>query len=819
MAIDITTSDYIPEHKYIRFYDTETDYQNDVNNRKIEECAYSVVNQGNLVERLDYQPSHRTTNNDNLVRFEYRDKDDIRLWAGLKIIWGYFGWEQTEEYFNVGQRNIVGGRFYHLRPMVTVLTVPDLYIYNHLNGFLRNLEGIDHYEDLDFSTIYSASDLVKNISTCNIPKNYGNMSNLFEIPDSEYLFNVKAGANFGFKTLEATYLCTGMPIKIGEPTLNYPTIHISNKYDICSKQQCKYFWDYSHYIGSINENLNLISTIQGWKYETIKSFTNNVKEDAWFYFDGNYISKDIAYTLDNDVFKKLFGTEEKTEIKASTLFNFSNTFSNQIKIDFACSMYYFDENATVSFDKFYADDGVKPDDFQLIIKELYVNNSILAHYNTTTNVYDALKNINFLSLIIYDGRCKLIDCYIGEDTATGNHSGIDIFQSDNIEPDIKYLESFDEYQYEITRCKANHPIRIYPKNILSAKIRSLRFTNTNKTNGCFEVLHSLDKIKQLKGVNLSIAKDYEGTFNAYLSEVESDYYRFCFDDCVGLNFESIKCKTSDNIRLYLKSNNIPTDFSMRFDLGNYYKDQFDYICCFNLMDIDAIFEDENDTGDNFINTRYIYRDKKESTGGSRFDFSSKDAWYSNTIKFKTNQKTITKKFFTKDLTIDDSNLSNLNIEVNTKMEPDFGPIPHKGYNVLTLNLVNIPKDNNYIVKVGDFMKKVRVTNLYPHTLDFNKDNNASNYIIDAEFTLTEDNVCNLKLPYGQINLNYDFKDYSKYDLITIKNTCLAGIGDKEYKSLMKKSILTLYRNLYDTFSSSEKTKLVECWGTINIKEV
>ena len=98
--MNINVNNFTPKHKYIRFYETSAAYQEDVDNHVIEECAYSLVNKGNLVERREYQPSHRTTNNDNLKIMHYLSEDIIEIWAGLKIIWGYFGWKETDYTLN-----------------------------------------------------------------------------------------------------------------------------------------------------------------------------------------------------------------------------------------------------------------------------------------------------------------------------------------------------------------------------------------------------------------------------------------------------------------------------------------------------------------------------------------------------------------------------------------------------------------------------------------------------------------------------------------------------------------------------------------------
>ena len=155
--MNININDYIPSHKYIRLYENEIDYDNDVNNHIIEECAYSLVNKNNTEIQQSYYPSTRTTNNDNTVKFNYFDKDKINIWAGLSIIWGYFGFQKTT--YELDGEQLTGGNFTFIKPMTVVKEIPDGYTLQHINDFLRYapVNSITEIQFFDTTNIKSAS--------------------------------------------------------------------------------------------------------------------------------------------------------------------------------------------------------------------------------------------------------------------------------------------------------------------------------------------------------------------------------------------------------------------------------------------------------------------------------------------------------------------------------------------------------------------------------------------------------------------------------------------------------------------------------------
>lgn len=163
--MNININDYIPTHKYIKLYEDEEDYNEDVNNHLIEECAYSLVNKNNNETEQEYTPSTRTTNGDNLVKFNYFDKDKINIWAGLSIIWGYFGFQKTT--YELDGEQLTGGNFTFIKPMTVVKEIPDGYTLQHINDFLRYApyNSIAEIQFFDTTNIKSASYVFYNIKT------------------------------------------------------------------------------------------------------------------------------------------------------------------------------------------------------------------------------------------------------------------------------------------------------------------------------------------------------------------------------------------------------------------------------------------------------------------------------------------------------------------------------------------------------------------------------------------------------------------------------------------------------------------------------
>lgn len=128
------------EHKYIRLYDTEAEYETDKDT--YEEVCYSIVKSIEATEDnySEYQYSTRTTNNDNEVKGKYWDMETPNIYAGLKIIWGYFGW--TETTIELLEETLQGGNFYDTGKVMSVVkSIPDGDTLQHIDYFLYYLTG------------------------------------------------------------------------------------------------------------------------------------------------------------------------------------------------------------------------------------------------------------------------------------------------------------------------------------------------------------------------------------------------------------------------------------------------------------------------------------------------------------------------------------------------------------------------------------------------------------------------------------------------------------------------------------------------------
>lgn len=211
--MNININDYIPTHKYIRLYESENDYNEDVNNQAIEECAYSLVNKNNSEVEQEYTPSTRTTNNDNLVKLNYFDKDKINIWAGLSIIWGYFGFKKVNYEYDGEQ--LIGGNFTFVKPMTIVKEIPDGYTLQHINDFLRysSSNSITEIQLFDTTNIKSASYVFYHITnSCKINsgiiKNWNNLKTIISnFTDRLNIYNnLNDGEVINFSSLKEGFI-------------------------------------------------------------------------------------------------------------------------------------------------------------------------------------------------------------------------------------------------------------------------------------------------------------------------------------------------------------------------------------------------------------------------------------------------------------------------------------------------------------------------------------------------------------------------------------------------------------------------------------
>ena len=160
MALNVA----LPElkHKWIKIYDTEEQRLNEEENWQdnYEECCVSV-DRNSLAgdnNKEEYQYSVRTTNNDNEKKGTYYNIEIPHYWAGLEIIWGYFGWEYIDYEYN-GQK-LKGGNLFKKIECTTVKTIPDGLKLQHINNFLGSQNKVTEIEYFDNTNIVSAENLI-----------------------------------------------------------------------------------------------------------------------------------------------------------------------------------------------------------------------------------------------------------------------------------------------------------------------------------------------------------------------------------------------------------------------------------------------------------------------------------------------------------------------------------------------------------------------------------------------------------------------------------------------------------------------------------
>lgn len=154
----------LPElkHKWIKIYDSEEQRVNEEENWQdnYEECCVSV-DKNSLAgdnNKEEYQYSVRTTNSDNEKKGIYYNIETSHYWAGLEIIWGYFGWEYVDYEYN-GQK-LKGGNLFKKIECTTVKTIPDGLKLQHINNFLGSQNKVKEIEYFDNTNIISAENLI-----------------------------------------------------------------------------------------------------------------------------------------------------------------------------------------------------------------------------------------------------------------------------------------------------------------------------------------------------------------------------------------------------------------------------------------------------------------------------------------------------------------------------------------------------------------------------------------------------------------------------------------------------------------------------------
>lgn len=142
------------EHKYIRRYNTDEDYQEALDNRELEEAVVSAIVSDREELPDTYQYSTRKTNDDDKVLARFNAEDDIQYFGGLEIIWGYWGWVWNEiEYEG---ETLQGGHFDPIKNTTTYPMIQDGYRLQHINNLVQSTPSVNEVGYFDASNIVSA---------------------------------------------------------------------------------------------------------------------------------------------------------------------------------------------------------------------------------------------------------------------------------------------------------------------------------------------------------------------------------------------------------------------------------------------------------------------------------------------------------------------------------------------------------------------------------------------------------------------------------------------------------------------------------------
>ena len=170
------------EHKYLSVFDNNEDYEEQTT--VIEECNWSAIRDPNQtdVDKKDYYPSVRPTNEDNKYVMNWYSSDELKKKFALEITWGYYGFEWVDYEYN--GEILKGGNLYIIKEITKVPTVADGYRLQHINNFLNTQSKVTEIEWFDTSNIVSA---VHAFSAVN--KLLLNISEWKKLEDATNMFN------------------------------------------------------------------------------------------------------------------------------------------------------------------------------------------------------------------------------------------------------------------------------------------------------------------------------------------------------------------------------------------------------------------------------------------------------------------------------------------------------------------------------------------------------------------------------------------------------------------------------------------------------
>lgn len=306
------------EHKYIRLYNTEAEYEADKDT--YEEVCYSIIKSIEATEDNynEYQYSTRTTNNDNQVKGKYWNMEVPNMYGGLEIIWGYFGWEWHD--FEWNGEILKGGDFYQVKPMTEVKSIPDGNRLQHINNFLKNIiQNVTTIHEFDTSNIKSAEYAFYNNDNNNFP-------------------NINIDFDFKLPLLEnAKFIAHKLNNIPWNNTLECPNLIIAN-YAFAGNKNIQ--------IKPINAGTK-VEQVEGMYQNAILSFLDIGKdkevktltlkdlfwdgiEESCYNYNGCFKYVDLTNTIIN-----LYFSHTEKNISINEIFNYIN--GDNVTINFDCS--------------------------------------------------------------------------------------------------------------------------------------------------------------------------------------------------------------------------------------------------------------------------------------------------------------------------------------------------------------------------------------------------------------------------------------------------------------------------------------------------
>ena len=608
----------LPElkHKWIKIYDTEEQRLNEEENWQdnYEECCVSV-DKNSLAgdsNKEEYQYSVRTTNNDNEKKGTYYNIEIPHYWAGLEIIWGYFGWEYIDYEYN-GQK-LKGGNLFKKIECTTVKTIPDGLKLQHINNFLGSQNKITKIEYFDNTNIISAENLVGYINN--------NFYNNFR-ETTIYIDNWPNVINAKGMFQNAKWNINNNEVLIS--TIRLYIINLPNAKD------CSYLF----YLSSSNSNDNkyfpIIPNVEKLDYAFYnRDFTsvdveNKIKSTVTYNkcisaigmfattpgmysdidCDINFpICKDLSYFISNN-FRSIThltitaplvenisyacsGGDGAFVINSNNLLNVKGFISNYQRMPGTGNVdlvnkYLIKHNKVICWDEYFADFKVKHDNYYYTDKYTFNISGYDQQNDVTVKNFFSNGNTKAPIAIIFIGHNKIIYDYF-----MNNSNSFVFYQSSNMEDGLSYIHCFEnstiyftnEYTYGVQplinlKDNINYSFCWQGCNIIGElntqcaegiiPYRTYKYL----TNAIIKYLNSNFNWKQLPNVNLNFHVGEENVVNNLFDfDITDNISDFRFgEDYIGykdftieeqFNYKEIKAQTI-NICLFRKTINYDVD--------------------------------------------------------------------------------------------------------------------------------------------------------------------------------------------------------------------------------------------------------------------